>query len=223
MVPQRSKTASPSVELAVGSTATGPLPPSSAAASISLDHGSNSPEPISRNVRVCATAGGYLRWAEEVLPVDPIENEVSEQGIVKTLEAAGDVRLERALVGVVSARDVSLQQAGAGPVAAQGDVNITQGGCGPVLVGGDLTIRQGGCGPSMVRGSLSIQQGGTQSVLAAGTATIGRGAFVGLVASPRVTIEDGARVLVGKPAAFAAGAALGAVIALVARKRRSGD
>ena len=75
----------------------------------------------------------------------------------------------------------------------------------------------------MVRGSLSIQQGGTQSVLAAGNATIGRGAFVGIVASPKIFIEDGARVLVGKPAAFAAGAALGAVVALIAKKRRSAD
>jgi hypothetical protein len=72
----------------------------------------------------------------------------------------------------------------------------------------------------MVRGSLSIQQGGTQSVLAAGNATIARGAFVGLVASPKVTVEDGGRVLVGTPFAFAAGAALGAVVGMVASRRR---
>jgi hypothetical protein len=75
----------------------------------------------------------------------------------------------------------------------------------------------------MVRGSLSIQQGGTQSVLAAGNATIGRGAFVGLVASPKVTLEEGARVLVGTPLAFAAGAALGAVVGLVASRRRRSE
>jgi hypothetical protein len=70
-----------------------------------------------------------------------------------------------------------------------------------------------------VRGSLSIEQGGTQSVLVAGPATIGRGAFVGLVASPKVTIDEGARVMIGTPGAFAAGAAVGAMVALVARRR----
>jgi hypothetical protein len=143
-----------------------------------------------------------------------------EHGVLKTVEAAGDVRVERALVGVVNGRDVTITQAGAGPVAAQGDVHILQGGCGPVLVGRDLTIRQGGCGPAMVRGSLSIEQGGTQSVIAAGGATIGRGAYVGAVVSPRITVEDGARVVMGTPLAFAAGAALGAVVAMVARRRR---
>jgi hypothetical protein len=149
----------------------------------------------------------------------PVE-EHAEQGILKTVEAAGDVTVERALVGVVNGRDVSITQAGAGPIAAQGDVRIQQGGCGPVLVGGDLRIHQGGCGPAMVRGNLSIQQGGTQSVLAAGNATVGHGAFVGLVASPKVTVEEGARVMVGTPGAFAAGAAVGALVAMIAGRRR---
>jgi len=148
-------------------------------------------------------------------------NEVhTEQGILKTVEAAGDVIVGRALVGVVNGRDVSITQAGAGPVAAQGDVRIQQGGCGPVLVGGDLRIHQGGCGPAMVRGNLSIQQGGTQSVLVAGNATVGQGAFVGLVASPKITLEEGSRVLIGTPGAFAAGAAVGALVAMVAGRRR---
>jgi len=115
--------------------------------------------------------------------MDQPSEQHTEQGILKTVEAAGDVTVERALVGVVNGRDVSITQAGAGPIAAQGDVRIQQGGCGPVLVGGDLRIHQGGCGPAMVRGNLSIQQGGTQSVLAAGNATLAQGAFVGLVAS----------------------------------------
>jgi hypothetical protein len=146
-----------------------------------------------------------------------------ESGMLKSVEAAGDVHVERALVGLMNARDVTLNMAAAGPLAAQGNVTLTQAGCGPALVGGDLSIKQGGCGPTIVRGNVSIEQGGTQSVLAAGGATIGRGAFVGVVASPKVTVEDGARVLVGTPGAFAAGAALGALIALAARKRRSKD
>jgi hypothetical protein len=152
--------------------------------------------------------------------MDQPNEQHTEQGILKTVEAAGDVTVERALVGVVNGRDVSITQAGAGPIAAQGDVRIQQGGCGPVLVGGDLRIHQGGCGPAMVRGNLSIQQGGTQSVLAAGNATLAQGAFVGLVASPKVTVEDGARVLIGGPGAFAAGAAVGALVAMIAGRRR---
>lgn len=158
---------------------------------------------------------------QEVELMETSGGEHAEQGIMKTVEAAGDVGIHQALVGLVSGRDVTITRAGAGPVAAQGDVRIQQGGCfGPALVGGDLRIQQGGCGPAMVRGSLSIQQGGTQSVLAAGNATIGRGAFVGVVASPKITVEDGARVLVGTPAAFAAGAAIGAIVAFVAGRRR---
>jgi hypothetical protein len=157
---------------------------------------------------------------EEVSGMDRPSEVHTEQGILKTVEAAGDVTVERALVGVVNGRDVSITQAGAGPVAAQGDVRIQQGGCGPVLVGGDLRIHQGGCGPAMVRGNLSIQQGGTQSVLVAGNASVGQGAFVGLVASPKITLEEGSRVLIGTPGAFAAGAAVGALVAMVAGRRR---
>jgi hypothetical protein len=157
---------------------------------------------------------------EEVAWMDQPNEVHTEQGILKTVEAAGDVTVERALVGVVNGRDVSITQAGAGPVAAQGDVRIQQGGCGPVLVGGDLRIHQGGCGPAMVRGNLSIQQGGTQSVLVAGNASVGQGAFVGLVASPKVTLEEGSKVLIGTPGAFAAGAAVGALVAMVAGRRR---
>ncbi|HEX5954732.1 MAG TPA: hypothetical protein VFY37_02255 [Solirubrobacterales bacterium] len=144
----------------------------------------------------------------------------AQHGVLKTVEAAGDVHVDRALVGVVNARDVWIRQAAAGPVATQGNIFVTQGGCGPAFVGGDLSIRQGGCGPTMVRGNVSIEQGGTQSVLAAGGATIGRGGFAGLVASPKVTIEDGARVLMAKPLVFAAGAAVGALVAFASSKRR---
>src|SRR4029453_3557221 len=160
-----------------------------------------------RSERSAPSGEGTYDGPKEVTRMDQASEEHIEQGILKTIEAAGDVTVERALVGVVNGRDVTITQAGAGPIAAQGDVTIQQGGCGPVLVGRDLTIRQGGCGPAMVRGSLSIQQGGTQSALVAGPATIGSGAFVGLVASPKVTVEEGARVLVGTPGAFAVGAA----------------
>lgn len=133
------------------------------------------------------------------------------------LEFEEDVRIERALVGVVRARDVHLHQAAAGPIAAGGSVSILQGGCGPVIANGSVTIHQGGCGPTIANGDVSIQQGGTQSIIAAGGATIGDHAYVGLVLSPKVTVEDGAKVLMTTAQALAFGAALGAVVALFGR------
>ena len=140
--------------------------------------------------------------------------------VVKAIEAAGDVTLERALVGMVSGRDVHLTMAGAGPVIASGQVSINQGGCGPLMAGGDVSIHQGGCGPIIAKGDVSIEQGGCQSVIAAGGATLGRQSFVGMVVSPRVTVEDGARVLMNVPQAAAFGAALGAVFAVLSRLAR---
>ena len=124
--------------------------------------------------------------------------------VVKAIEAAGDVTLDRALVGMVSGRDVHLTMAGAGPVIASGQVNINQGGCGPLMTGGDVSIEQGGC----------------QSVIAAGGATLGRQSFVGMVLSPRIEMQDGAKVLMTVPQAAAFGAAVGAVFALLSRARR---
>jgi ABC-type branched-subunit amino acid transport system permease subunit len=54
----------------------------------------------------------------------------------------------------------------------------------------------------------------------AGEAHVGRGAFVGAVVGARVTVEDGARVLMTTPQAAALGAAFGAVIGLLALRRR---
>jgi hypothetical protein len=141
--------------------------------------------------------------------------------VVGTIEAAGDVEVERALVGAVSAHNVEMRSAAAGPVLASGDLSIERGGCGPVMCSGNVTITQGGCGPVLAGGEVSITQGGTQSVIA-GEARLGGGSFVGVVASPRVTIEDGGRVLLSTPQAAAFGAALGALIGFFMLKRRSG-
>lgn len=143
-----------------------------------------------------------------------------ERRVVGTLEAAGNVAVRRSLIGAVSAHNVRLEQAAAGPTLASGDVTITNGGCGPVMCSGDLTITNGGCGPVLARGNVSFTNGGTQSVIA-GEAHLGQGAIVGLVASPKVTVEDGARVLMSTRQAAAFGAALGAVIGLFALRRRS--
>jgi hypothetical protein len=140
--------------------------------------------------------------------------------VVKAIEAAGDVTLERALVGMVSGRDVHLTMAGAGPVIASGQVAINQGGCGPLMTGGDVTIHQGGSGPIIAKGDVSIEQGGCQSVIAAGGATLGRQSFVGMVLSPRIEVHDGAKVLMTVPQAAAFGAAVGVVFALLSRARR---
>ena len=141
--------------------------------------------------------------------------------VVGAIEAAGDVRVERAVVGALSAHNVHLEMAGAGPVLASGDVTLERAGCGPVLCAGDMTITQGGCGPVLAKGAVSITQGGTQSVIA-GEVHLGHGSFVGLVASPRVTIADGARVLMSTQQAAAFGAAVGTLVgaALLFRRKR---
>jgi hypothetical protein len=140
--------------------------------------------------------------------------------VVRAIEAAGDVTLERALVGMVSGRDVHLTMAGAGPVIASGQVTINQGGCGPLMTGGDVSIHQGGSGPIIAKGDVSIEQGGCQSVIAAGGATLGRQSFVGMVLSPRIEVHDGAKVLMTVPQAATFGAAVGVVFALLFRARR---
>ncbi len=139
------------------------------------------------------------------------------QRAASALEFEEDVTVQRSLVGFIRARDVHLQQAAAGPIAASGSVSILQGGCGPVIANGGVTIRQGGCGPMIANGDVSIEQGGAQSIIAAGGATIGEHAYVGLVLSPKVTVEDGAKVLMSTPQALAFGAGVGATIALLMR------
>jgi hypothetical protein len=140
--------------------------------------------------------------------------------VVRAIEAAGDVTLERALVGMVSGRDVQLTMAGAGPVIASGQVAINQGGCGPLMTGGDVTIHQGGSGPIIAKGDVSIEQGGCQSVIAAGGATLGRQSFVGMVLSPRIEVAEGAKVLMTMQQAAAFGAVFGIVFGLLIRARR---
>lgn len=148
-----------------------------------------------------------------------MEEHVEDRRVVGTLEAAGDVRLERSLVGAISAHNVHIERAAAGPIMTTGDVRIQQGGCGPVMCSGDVSIRQGGCGPILARGSVWITQGGTQSVIA-GDVELRSGAFAGMVLAPKITMEEGARVLMSTPQAAAFGAAAGALLGLVAFRRR---
>jgi hypothetical protein len=154
-------------------------------------------------------------WAEVIAMVEHVE----ERRIVGSIEAAGDVSVERSLVGAISAHDVRIERAAAGPMLSSGDVTITYGGCGPVMSSGDVRITNGGCGPVLAMGSVSITNGGTQSVVAR-DAHIGGGGFVGIVLGAKVTVENGARVLMSSPQAAAFGAALGAVVGLLALRRR---
>ncbi len=148
-----------------------------------------------------------------------MDEHLEERRIVGTLEAAGDVTLQRSLVGALSAHNVRLEQAAAGPMMTSGDVTIQNGGCGPVMCSGDVSITNGGCGPVLARGNVSFTNGGTQSVIA-GEAHVGKGAFVGAVVAPRVTVEDGARVLMSTSQAAAFGVAFGALVGLLAFRRR---
>jgi hypothetical protein len=147
-----------------------------------------------------------------------MEGHVEERRVVGTIEAAGDVAVHRSLVGAVSANNVRLEQAAAGPMMTSGDVTIRNGGCGPVLCSGDVSITNGGCGPVLARGSVSFTNGGTQSVFA-GEAHVGSGGIVGAVVAPKVTLEDGARVLLSTPQAAAFGAAFGAMVGLFLLRR----
>jgi hypothetical protein len=132
-----------------------------------------------------------------------VEEHLEERRVVGTMEAAGDVSLRRSLVGAVSAHNVRIEQGLGGPMMLSGDVTVTNGGCGPVMCSGDVTITNGG----------------TQSVIA-GEAHVGRGAFVGAVVGAKVTVEEGARVLMTTAQAAAFGAAVGAVVGLLALRRR---
>ena len=91
--------------------------------------------------------------------------DASVGGILKTVEAAGDVRVERALVGLVNCRDVHFERAAAGPIAASGQVSILNGGCGPMMAGGDVSITNGGCGPLVAKGDVSITTAGRRASL----------------------------------------------------------
>ncbi|MGZ8604814.1 MAG: hypothetical protein ACXWX9_08695 [Actinomycetota bacterium] len=150
--------------------------------------------------------------------VEVVEH-VEQKRVVGSIEAAGDVTLERSLVGAVSAHSVRLNRAVGGPMLTSGDVTITHGGCGPVMCSGDVSITYGGCGPVLARGDVTILNGGTQSVIA-GEAHVGSGAFVGMVLGPKVNVEDGARILMSTTQAAAFGATLGALLGLVAFRRR---
>jgi hypothetical protein len=144
-------------------------------------------------------------------------NEESAPKVVRSIEAAGDVAVDRALVGMVTGRDVRLTMAGAGPIIASGQLSIEQGACGPMMAGGDVSIHQGGCGPLIAKGNVSIEQGGCQSIIAGGGATLGRQSFVGMVLAPKIEVQDGAKVLMTVPQAAAFGAVLGIVFGLVSR------
>ena len=150
-----------------------------------------------------------------------MDGHVEDRRVVGTLEAAGNVTMERSLVGALSAHNVRIEKAAAGPTLASGDVTITNGGCGPVLCSGDVTITNGGCGPVLARGNVSFTNGGTQSVIAR-EASLGSGAFVGMVLAPRVIVEDGARVLITTPQAAAMGAGIGALLGLLTLVFRRG-
>lgn len=137
--------------------------------------------------------------------------------VVGSVESDGEIELERSLVGMVRGRDVEIVQSLVGAAATKGELSVHQAGCGPVISGGGVRIHQGGCGPMIANGDVSIEQGGTQSIIAAGGATLGKQSFVGLVVAPSVTVEDGARVLMNTPQALAAGAVFGVVFAVLSR------
>ena len=115
-----------------------------------------------------------------------------------------ETTVERGLVGAVAGQQVSIVNGGAGAVAARHDVSITNGGSGPIAAAG----------------SVSIVNGGAQTIATLGGATLGERSFVAFVLSPKVTVEAGAKVLMSTPQALVAGAAAGALFAMLAWRRR---
>src|SRR5581483_5521688 len=132
------------------------------------------------------------RWTMDV-------GEHRGRGILKSIEAAGDVQVERSLIGMVNGHDVA----------------IARGACGPVVAGVDVTLLQAGCRPLVAKGDVRFEQGGCQSVIAGGGVTVGPSSFVGVALAPRITVEEGGRVLLGVPQALAFGAAFGLAAGLV--------
>ena len=59
------------------------------------------------------------------------------------MDAMQDVQVEKGFVGAVRARDVTVRNAAAGAVAANGDVIVTNGGMGAAAVAGNLAITNG--------------------------------------------------------------------------------
>jgi hypothetical protein len=141
-------------------------------------------------------------------------------GSAAAVEFPSDANVSRSIIGLVRARDVQLNDSGAGFVAAGGNFSIRNGGAGPVMANGSVTIHNGGCGPLLANGDVSIENGGTQAIIAAGGAKIGSRAFVGVVVSPTVTVEEGGRVLLGSPLTLAVGAFAGFAVAMLGRAAR---
>ena len=153
----------------------------------------------------------------------------------------GDIRVERGMVGALTAEDVDVRfgavgavaargglfvhQGLCGPVAARGNVAIQQSFCGPIAALGDVSIRSGGCGPVIAAGDVSIENGGSQSVISLGGVKLGPRAFVGAILSPRVVVEEGSRILMSTRQALAFGGVFGSIVGLAllirGRKDRS--
>ena len=130
-----------------------------------------------------------------------------------------ETTVERGLVGAVAGQQIEVRDAIVGAVAGQ-QVSIVNGGAGAIAARHDVSITNGGSGPIAAAGSVSIVNGGAQTIATLGGATLGERSFVAFVLSPKVTVEAGAKVLMSTPQALAAGAAAGAVLAMLARRRR---
>ena len=136
------------------------------------------------------------------------------------MDVTQDVQVEKGLVGAVRGREVTMRNAAAGAVTANGDLIVTNGGLGAAAVGGNLAITNGGSGPIAAGGNVSIVNGGCQWIAAGGGATLGERSFVGAVLAPKVVVEDGGKVLIALPRAIAFGAAMGVAIGFMVRGRR---
>lgn len=142
--------------------------------------------------------------------------------VVGTIQGA-DVRIDRTLAGVVRAQRATLERSIALAVTAGGDVSLREAGCGPVAAGGSVQIQQGGCGPVAAAGDVTITDGGCGPVAAGGDVTL-HGAFAPIVVSGGdVDVLEGGRIglSVQAPAAVVAAASIaGLILGVVLGRRR---
>lgn len=142
--------------------------------------------------------------------------------VVGTIQGA-DVRIERTLAGAIRAQRATMERSAAFAVAAGGDVSLREAGCGPLAAGGSVRIEQGGCGPVAAGGDVSVTAGGCGPVLAAGSVSL-RESFAPIVVSNGdVSVEEGGRVgvSVNAPAvAMAAASLAGLVVGVLLGRRR---
>jgi hypothetical protein len=130
------------------------------------------------------------------------------------------VSLDRSLVGLAQANDVTIAGGGAGVILASKGAAISRGGAVAFVSGGSMTVTQGGGQALVAGGSMTVTQGGG-GIMVAGQASVEQ-SLIGVLICGRATLHNGVRVLLNTPQAIAMGVALGLAFALAGGWLRRG-